>query len=310
MAFWKRLRHWRRRKEFEAGLEEEMRFHREMAGGPAFGSMAIALEDSRAVWGFGGLESVLQDVRYALRGFRKSPGFALAVVGTIGTALGLNTTAFTVVNAYALRPFAVHDPWSLYGFTWVGKNGQRHRFTWAQYQDLATRKTPFSEVIGAETLVADVEGRTLFGQLVSGNYFTMLGAGVAEGRPLLPEDTSVPGSGAVMVLSYDARKNKFGADPTLVGRTVHLRGLAFKVVGIASPAFAGLESFPAGFWIPLTMDAAVQDGPALLAEPAPEKLKLTGRVQGVRPETAKAAPRGVVARHWRGPAGREASHWN
>jgi predicted permease len=289
MNIWKRLRHWRRRREFEAGLEEELRFHREMSGGVAFGSMAIALEDSRAVWGFGCLESLMQDVRYAIRCFRKSPGFALAVVGTIGTALGLNTTAFTVVNAYALRPFAVHDPWSLYGFTWIAKNGLGHRFTWAQYQDLSARKSPFSEVIAAESLVADVEGRTLFGQLVSGNYFTMLGAGVAEGRPLLPEDTSVPGSGAVMVLSYDAWKNKFGADPAMVGKTVHLRGLTFKVVGIASPAFAGLESFPGGFWIPLTMDAAVQDGPALLEQPAREKLKLTGRLQGVRPETAKAA---------------------
>ena len=96
MKIWKRIRHWRRRAEFEAGLEEEMRFHREMAGGAAFGSVAMALEDSRAVWGFGWIESVMQDVRYALRGFRKSPGFALAVVGTIGAALGLNTTAFTV----------------------------------------------------------------------------------------------------------------------------------------------------------------------------------------------------------------------
>ena len=114
-----------------------------------------------------------------------------------------------------------------------------------------------------------MEGRTLFGQLVSGNYFTMLGAGVAEGRPLLPRDASAPGSGAVMVVSYDAWKNKFGGDPNLVGKTLHLRGHAFEVVGIASPAFAGLERFPGGFWIPLTMHAAVQDGSDLLAFPQP-----------------------------------------
>jgi predicted permease len=290
MKIWKRIRHWQRRAEFEGGLEEEMRFHREMAGSAAFGSVAMALEDSRAVWGFGWLESVIQDVRYALRGFRKSPGFALAVVGTIGAALGLNTTAFTVVNAYALRPFAVQNPWALYNFSWYGKNGQGHRFTWAQFQDVAARKSPFADVIAGENLVADVEGRTLFGQLVSGNYFTMLGAGVAEGRPLLPRDASAPGSGAVMVISYDVWKNKFGADPNLVGKTVHLRGHAFEVVGVANPDFAGLESFPGGFWIPLTMDAAVQDGRDLLALPQPEKLKLIGRLPvGMRPETAKAA---------------------
>ncbi len=290
MKIWKRIRHWRRRAEFEACLEEELRFHREMAGGAAFGSMAMALEDSRAVWGFGWLGSVMQDVRYALRGVRKSPGFALAVVGTIGAALGLNTTVFTVVNAYALRPFAVHDPWALYEFAWYEKNSNRHRFTWGQYEDLAARKSPFSAVIAGENLVADVEGRTLFGQLVSGNYFTMLGAGVVEGRPLLPRDANTPGSGAVMVVSYDVWKNKFGGDPTLVGKTLHLRGHAFEVVGIASPAFAGLESFPCGFWIPLTMDGAVQDGRDLLALRQPEKLQLIGRLaEGMRPETAKAA---------------------
>ena len=289
MKIWKRIWQWRRREEFESGLEEEMRFHREMAGGAAFGSVAMALEDSRAVWRFAWLDSVMQDVRYALRGFRKSPGFALAVVGTIGAALGLNTTAFTVFNAYALRPFAVQDPWALYGFTWYGKNGQGHDFTWAQYQDLSARKSPFSEVIATEHLLADVEGRTLFGELVSGNYFTMLGAGVWEGRPLLPRDASAPGAGAVMVISYGAWQNKFGADPNLVGKTLHLRGHAFEVVGIASPGFAGLESFPGGFWIPLTMDAAVQDGGDLLAEPQPEKLKLVGRLHGMPPESAKTA---------------------
>lgn len=290
MKIWKRIGQWRRRAEFEAGLAEEMRFHREMAGGAAFGSVAMALEDSRAVWRFGWLESVMQDVRYAWRGFRKSPGFALAVVGTIGAALGLNTTVFTVFNAYVLRPVAVHDPWSLYGFTWYGKNGQGHRFTWAQYQYAAAWKSPFSEVMALEGLQADVEGRTLFGQVVSGNYFTMLGIGAAEGRPLLPRDASVPGSGAVMVVSYEAWKNKFGGDPSLVGQTLHLRGHAFEVVGIANPGFAGLANFPCGFWIPLTMDGAVQDGRDLLAFPQPERLELIGRLQeGMQPETAKAS---------------------
>ena len=291
MKIWKRIRHWRRRAEFEAGLEEEMRFHREMAGGAAFGSVAMALEDSRAVWGFGWLESVMQDVRYALRGFRKSPGFALAVVGTIGAALGLNTTVFTVFNAYVLRPFAVHDPWALYGFTWYGKNGQGHRFTWAQYQDAAARKSPFSEVIATgEPAWPTWRAAPCSDSWFPGITLRCWGSASAEGRPLLPRDASVPGSGAVMVVSYDAWKNKFGADPDLVGKTVHLRGHAFEVVGIANPGFAGLESFPGGFWIPLTMDAAVQDGRDLLALPQPERLKLIGRLQeGMQPETAKAA---------------------
>jgi predicted permease len=280
MTIWKKIRQWRRRREFEAGLEEEMRFHREMAGGAAFGSMAIALEDSRAVWGFAWLDSLMQDVRYAVRSFRKSPLFAIAVVGTIGTALGLNTTLFALLNAYALRSFAVQDPWALYNFTWSGQNGQGHRFTWDQYQDLAAARSPFTGVIATENMVANLEGRSLSGQLVSGNYFTMLGAGVTEGRPLLPADEAAPGTGAVMVISHDAWRNKFGGDPNLVGKTLHLRGHAFQVIGIANPGFAGLESLPGGFWIPLSMHAAVQTGRDLLERPQAEQLKLIGRLKG------------------------------
>lgn len=292
MKIWKRMRQWRRRAEFQSDLEEEMQFHREMAGGAAFGSMAMALEDSRAVWGFGWLDSVIRDVRYALRGFRKSPAFALAVVGTIGVALGINTTTFTVINAYALRPFAVHNPWALHNFTWYGKNGQGHRFTWAQYQDLAARKSPFSDVIAFENLGTGVGigGNTLFGQLVSGNYFAMLGVGVAAGRPLLPRDAAEPGSAAVVVVSYDTWRNKFGADPDLVGQKLYLRGHPFEVVGIANPSFAGIECYPCSFWIPLTMHTAVLDGGDLRAFPQPERLKLIGRLQdGVPLDTAKAA---------------------
>ncbi len=289
MRIWKRIRQWRRQREFEAGLEEEIRFHREMAGGAAFGSVAMAMEDSRAVWGFGWIESVMGDVRYAIRGFRKSPGFALAVIGTIGAALGLNTTAFTVFNAYVLRPFTVHDPWSLYEFTWYAKSGQGHLFGEAQFRDLAARKSPFSDVIAEEGLLADVEGRTLFGILVSGNYFTMLGTGISAGRPLLPTDAVAPGSGAVMVISYDTWQNRFGGDPNLVGKTVHLRGHAFEVVGITTPAFAGLDSFPCSFWIPLSMEVAVRNDRDLAPFPLGERLRLIGRLEeGVRPGAAKA----------------------
>ncbi|HTS30122.1 MAG TPA: ABC transporter permease [Bryobacteraceae bacterium] len=290
MRLWNRIRQWRKRREFEAGLEEEIRFHREMSGVAAFGSVAMTLEDSRAVWGFGWIGSAMGDIRYALRGFRRSPGFALAVAGTIGAALGLNTTMFTVFNAYVLRPFAVRHPWSLYTFTCWNKNGQGGRFSWSQFQDLAARKDPFSEVEAEEPLLGDVEGRTVFGELVSGNYFSMLGAGVSAGRPLLPSDAATPGAGAVMVISHDAWVSRFGADPGLVGKTLHLRGRAFEVVGIASPTFRGLWSFPSGFWIPLSMESAVQSSRDMPQSSQSARLSLVGRLwNGVSADAAKAS---------------------
>src|ERR1041385_2810222 len=106
MKIWKRMQLLAGRRQFEADLAEEMRLHREMAaevygqdGVKAFGSVALSLEDSRAVWGLAWLDSWMQDLRYAVRGFRRTPGFALTVIGTIGLALGLNTTLFTVFDA-------------------------------------------------------------------------------------------------------------------------------------------------------------------------------------------------------------------
>src|SRR5450432_2438911 len=207
MKIWKRIRLLAQRRQFEDDLAEEMRIHREMAAAAlgsdaarAFGSAAMSMEDSRAVWGFARLDSWRQDLRYAVRGFRKTPAFALTVIGTIGLALGLNTTVFTVFDAYLLKPHAVRDPYSLYSFTWVTTKGQDHKFTWPEYEDLSRRKSVFTDVLANVMLFAGANGHGMFGQLVSGNYFTMTGAGIVMGRPLLPEDTAVPGGGGVMVL--------------------------------------------------------------------------------------------------------------
>src|SRR5215471_1653530 len=115
---WRRLRYLFRREEFERELEEEMRLHVELRaesfGEPGlraaqrrFGNRRFAMEQSRDEWTFAWLESLLQDVAYAMRGFLRAPGFAATVIGTIGIALGLNTTLFTIFNAYVLRPFPV-----------------------------------------------------------------------------------------------------------------------------------------------------------------------------------------------------------
>src|SRR5437660_10011062 len=122
---------WRR---VEHELDEELRFHIEMqtrknvaVGMDAreaalrarmqFGGVELAKAECRDARGIGRIETLLQDVRYALRGFRRTPGFALTIIATIALGLGLNTTLFTIFNAYVLRPVAVRDRYSLYLFT-------------------------------------------------------------------------------------------------------------------------------------------------------------------------------------------------
>ena len=284
MRLWKRVRMWAGRRRFEADLAEEIRLHRELAGEAAFGSVALALEESREVWGLAWLESWKQDLGYALRGLRRSPGFALGVIAAIGLGIGLNTTLFTVFNAYALRPYAVRDPYSLYRFTWFAKTGNWHNFSRAQFEELRARGTGFSDVLASMGTMLQVDGRELQGHLVSGNYFSTLGVGMALGRPLLPQD-----DGAVLVLGYDAWRNQFGGDPGIVGRNVHLRGQPFLVVGIANPAFGGLADMPDGFWVPLAAAPAILNGPDPLGSEKASWLELIGRLRpGVAAKAAEA----------------------
>lgn len=299
MRIWKRLQLLARRGEFERDLAEEMRIHRRMAAEtsgsdpvPVFGSEALALEDSRAVWGFARLDSWLQDLRFAIRGFRKTPAFALTVIGTIGLALGLNTTVFTVFDSYLLKPHAVHDPYSLYWFTWVTTKGQGHSFTWPEYQELKRHNSVFTDALAYQILFAGVNGSGMFGQIVSGNYFTMTGAAMAMGRPILPDDAAAPGTGAVIVLGYTAWKNKLGGDPKIIGKKVFVRGRPLEVIGVADPAFAGLESNPTDFWVPLTMHLQLMGAPDLFGGQHPAQLQIIGRL---RPGASVAAAKAELA---------------
>src|SRR5438445_7305167 len=148
---------WRR---VEHELDEELRFHIDMqtrknveAGMDAreaarrarvqFGGVEQAKENCRDARGIGWIETLLQDVRYALRGFRRTPGFALTVVATIALGLGLNTTLFTIFNAYVLRPVAVRDPYRLYLFYWTVKSGEGQRLPWREFEDYSNQQPAF-----------------------------------------------------------------------------------------------------------------------------------------------------------------------
>jgi predicted permease len=283
MSLRKLIRTWRHRRRFEADLAEEIRIHREMSGAAAFGSVAFTLEESRSVWGFAWLDSWKQDIHYAVRGFRRSPGFALGVIAAIGLGIGLNTTVFTIFNTYVLRPFAVRDPYSLYRFSFSTRDGRNHSFTATEVEDLTRRKSPFVDAVAYRGYIMPMDGRPAFGEIVSPNFFAMLGAGMSEGRPFQPGDP--PES---LVLSYDAWRNKFGSAPGMVGRKLYLRGHPFQVVGITNPAFAGVEPVPLAFWIPVSAAPMVDD--------LPPDFRLLGRLApGVTPEAAKS-----MLRAWAG----------
>jgi predicted permease len=282
----------------DSDLDDELAFHIEMqtrknvrAGMPLddarreaalqFGSGVSAKEACRDERRVSLIETLFRDIRYAVRGFRRAPLFALTVIATISLGLGVNTAVFTIFNAYVLRPLSVQDPWSLYQLNWLNRARRGHAFSWRQDQDLRARNGAFSDFYAARSLQSRVNGRTAFVELVSGNYFDMLGVGSALGRTLTSEDASVPGRGAVAVLSYRGWRTIFGGDPAIVGKNVLLRGAPLEIVGVAREGFEGLNEVPQDLWAPLTLAGQVEasNGPDLFGESAPERLSIFGRLK-------------------------------
>jgi predicted permease len=255
-----------------------------------FGSIELAKEDIRDVTRIRWWEELSRDVQYALRGFRRAPTFAITVIATIAIALGLNTAAFTIFDAYVLRPLEVRDPNSLYDFAWADSHGAEHQLTLHQYEDLRRQRSVFSEVSARRFLFARIDGQPSFIEMVSDNYFQMLGVGAALGRTIVPGDAAGPHVGAIVVLSHAVWKARFGGDSAVVGRTVSIRGVPFQIVGIAREGFGGVENIPRDFWIPMSMMPDVSSGADLYDSSGGELLQtLTRLAPGVRTEQATTA---------------------
>ena len=216
----------------------------------AFGNVAMVkerfYEASRWTW----LEQLVQDLRYAWRGMRHSPAFVLTTVLTLAVGLGLLTVAFTIFNAYVLRPYAIRDPHSLHQIVWHARDAGGQGFRWRDYEELSHRTDLFSAVIGEHTRIVSSNGQPLMAAIVSSNYFEALGPSIALGRSLGRIDTN--GIGDPAVLTHQAWTRLFDRDPSAVGRTIELNGRAFTIVGVLAPAFTGLGDSPRDVFVPLS----------------------------------------------------------
>ena len=134
------------------------------------------------------LESLWGDVRFAFRVFKRSPAVALTVIGTLAVALGLNATAYAFFNAYVVKPAAVHDPGTLYQVSWENRGGFFHRFSWTEAAGFGRDMAGVlpETYVSMPQLVTRINGRPATGELVTGNYFTLLGVPAFRGRMLRP----------------------------------------------------------------------------------------------------------------------------
>jgi len=210
------------------------------------------------------MDTLWQDFRYGLRLLVKSPGFATVAVLSLALGIGANTTIFTLINTLFLKPLPVEEPSRVMAIFGTDANeignavGQFLPVSQPNLTDYRQNNTVFSGLtimtFGAVSLSGTEEPANLGAQLVSGNYFDVLGVKAAFGRTFLPEEDTTLGTHPVVVLSYGSWKRRFGGDPTLVGRTITLNRLPFTVIGVMPEGFRG--TFILGgpdVWIPLAM---------------------------------------------------------
>jgi putative ABC transport system permease protein len=234
----------------------------EQASLKEFGNVLLTTEAARRVWTPRWLEAardLLRDVRYAIRALAAHPGFSITVVGVLTLGIGLNATVFTMLKGIALSPIAGVEGSArlaaVYGVTSAGRDVD---LSYPDYQYLRDHDDAFSGLMG--TTVAGLglglgpRSRPIWGELVSGNYFQVLGVGAELGRTLQPSDADAPGRRPVIVLSDGLWRRDFGADPDVVGRTVTINHVALTVVGVADPAFHGTTVvYDVEAFIPVTM---------------------------------------------------------
>ena len=251
----------------------------------AFGNVTLARERFYETSGWPWLDALAQDLRYASRGMRHSRAFVATTVLTLAVGIGLVTIAFSVFNAYVLRPFAVSDPSSLHQIAWQSRDAGGQSFRWRDYEALRTRRDLFTAAVAESTRFVSSNGRPLAVALVSGNYFDTLGPRMLLGRGLGEVDDGADAA----VLSHQAWTRLFARDRGVLGRRLDVNGRLFVIVGVVGPDFTGLGDMPRDVWLPFTTYASVAQ-PSLTGRDQPRAVEIVTRLRdGVTAGQARGA---------------------
>ncbi len=219
--------------------------------------------------------SLLQDLRFALRQLGRAPVFALTVTLTLALGIGANTAIFSLLDQALLRSLPVRDPAQLVilegtGTAWEGhyssQGGDREAyFSVPMYRDLREQNRVFEGLIASAP--ADVgfahngHSEAIRAELVSGDYFAVLGVAPALGRVLSARDDSAPNANPVAVLSFDFWRDHLGADPSVIGSLVSVNGHPFQVVGVAARRFrSAIWGETPGVFVPMSMTGQILPG--------------------------------------------------
>jgi predicted permease len=245
-----------------AGLAPEMA---RRTAARQFGNVTALKEQTRDMWKLPSFESLVRDIRYALRTLRRAPGFALVAVLVLAIGIGATTAMFSLVDMMLLRglPYPQADRLVvLIGNVQRAGGVERRGNSYPDHVDWRARATSFDDLAAFTPLNMTLQGadepERIPSEAVSPPYFTLLGVSPTHGRGFRPEEDAVPNRDAVVILSDGLWRRRFGADPSIVNRTIVLGTRSFTVVGIMPDGFTGVSD-TAQLWIPFAMSGTPFD---------------------------------------------------
>jgi predicted permease len=293
------------------GLSREEAWRRARA---ELGGMAAQKENCRAAWGAPMWDELCADLRYGLRILAKSPGFAAVAVGSLALGIGANTAIFTIARQILLDKLDVHKPEDLRLFAWTGGenrvpiriwghwNETTHTctsFSYPVYQQLRHQNSVFADVFAFKvipqlTVTIDSKPEPVKAELISGNYYSVLGVSPILGREIQNSDDGAPGSGDVAVISDGFWSRHFARSPDVIGKTIQVNLTPVTIIGVNPKEFTGASSaqISPDVFLPFSLEpvAAPNGTGSLLTNPEQWWVLVMGRTRpGVSDEAARAA---------------------
>ena len=281
-VFWRRLAALVRPRNLERELDEELDFHLHMETAEnvrrgmspeqarsvalrRFGGIVQTKEIYRETRGLPMIETFWQDLRFGFRMLRRNPGFSLLAILCLTLGIGSTTCVFSWIEGLLLRPFPMvaHED-RMFAITGTDRSG-RTSVSWPDLQDLrkqCTLESAFiAEHIGGATLSIGDHAERATGSVVSANYFDVLGIRPILGRTFDPAEDAGRSAHPVMVISYEAWKDRYHGDPAIVGRQQRLNGVLHTIIGVTPEGFAGtFVGYSFQFWVPASMEDTFQGG--------------------------------------------------
>lgn len=245
--------------------------------------------------------SILKDLRYTVRILLKRPAFTLIAILTLALGIGANTAVFSLVDTILLRPLPVSHPEQLVEVYGTVHNGADYTIqSYPNYKDYRDRNNVFSGLLAYRfapfSLSHQGSSERVWGYLVSGNYFDVLGVAPVRGRAFLPEEDQTPGAYPVVMISYVCWQTRFAGNPNIAGSQITLNGRNFTIVGVAPKGFNGTEvAYAPELFVPMMMAREVEPGSNYLDERDSDNIFVVGRLKpGINSPQAESALQAIT----------------